>query len=207
MRVVLLGPPGAGKGTQAQRLAAITGAAHLSIGEVVRAEIAAQTPLGHTLQGYHDRGDLIPDRLILELVTSCMARVESWILDGFPRTETQARALDATLTAHGAMLDRVIWLDLPDEAVIQRLAGRRQSRTTGQIYQLADHPPPPDDPGPFVQRADDTPQNIRHRLEIYHAVTEPLKAYYAGSGLLTEIDGREPISTITDAILRALRKI
>jgi len=206
MRVVLLGPPGAGKGTQAQRLAAITGAAHLAVGELVRAEIAAQTPLGYMLQGYHDRGELVPDTLILELVTSCLERVESWILDGFPRTETQAHALDATLAEHGAVLDRVIWLNLPDEEVLRRLAGRRQSRATGKIYHVADHPPPPDDPGPFVQRADDTPENIRHRLEIYHAVTEPLKAYYAGSGLLTEIDAREPISAITDAILRALGK-
>jgi adenylate kinase len=206
MRVVLLGPPGAGKGTQAQRLAALTGAAHLAVGELVRVEIAAQTPLGHTLQGYYDRGDLVPDTLILGLVTSCLARVESWILDGFPRTETQARTLDAALAEHGAVLDRVIWLNLPDEEVLQRLAGRRQSRATGRIYHVADHPPPPDDPGPFVQRADDTPQNIRHRLEIYHAVTEPLKAYYAASGLLTEIDARAPISAITDAILRALRK-
>src|SRR4051794_31848352 len=206
MRVVLLGPPGAGKGTQAQRLAALTGAAHLAIGQMVRAEIAAQTPRGHTLQGYHDRGDLVPDPLIVELVTSYLTRVDSWILDGFPRTETQARALDVTLAEHGAVLDRVIWLNLPDEEVIRRLAGRRQSRATGKMYHVADDPPPPDDPGPFVQRADDTPQNIRHRLEIYHAVTEPLKAYYAGSGLLTEIDAREPISAITGAILRALRK-
>src|SRR5437868_14195023 len=128
MRLVLLGPPGAGKGTQAQRLAAITGAVQRSIGEMVRAEIAAQTPLGHTLQGYNDRGDLVPDALIMELVTPYLTRVESWILDGFPRTEAQARALDATLAMHSAVLDRVIWLDLPDEEVLQRLAGRRQSR-------------------------------------------------------------------------------
>jgi len=206
MRVVLLGPPGAGKGTQAQRLAALTGAAHLAIGEMVRAEIADQTPLGHTLQGYYDRGDLAPDTLIVEMVTSYLTRVDSWILDGFPRTKTQARALDATLAERGAILDRVIWLDLPDEEVIRRLTGRRQSRATGKIYHLADNPPPPDDPGPFVQRADDTPENIRHRLESYHAVTEPLKAYYAASGLLTEIDARGPISAITDAILRAVRQ-
>lgn len=203
MRLLLLGPPGVGKGTQAQRLAAMTGARHVSTGDLVRAEIEAGTELGRALKGYNDRGELVPDEMILGLVRPYLTR-GSWILDGFPRDEAQARALDVTLSEEGAGLDRAILLWVPDDALVTRLLGRVQSVATGRTYHVTYDPPPKDDPGPFIRRVDDTSEDIQRRLEIYHSTTEPLQAYYAGRGLLTQVDARGPIDAVTDAILRVL---
>ena len=203
MRILLLGPPGSGKGTQAQRLAAMTGARHISTGDLVRAEIEAGTELGRRIKDYNDRGELVPDEMILGLVRPYLT-TGSWILDGFPRDEAQARALDVMLNELGVDLDRVVMLVAPDDALITRLLGRVQSVATGKTYHVTYDPPPADDPGPFVRRADDTPEDVRRRLEIYHAQTEPLQAYYAGRGLLTQVDARGPIDALTEAILRAL---
>ncbi len=207
MRIVLLGPQGVGKGTQAQRLSERIGAPHVSTGDLVRAEIAAQTPLGRTLKDRTERGELAPDEVIVSLALTHLADKTSWILDGFPRTLTQARALDEALANAGEALDCVLALQAPDAEVVERLSGRRQSEATGRIYNLANDPPPPDDPGPFVQREDDHPDNIRRRLQIYHTATEPLKGYYAERGLLREIDSTGPIDAVTDAILAVLNAL
>jgi len=207
LRIVLLGPQGVGKGTQAQRVSKKTGAPHVSTGDLVRAQIAAQTPLGRTMKEYTDRGELVPDDVIVSMTLERLTEESGWILDGFPRTLIQAGKLDEALAAVGEMIDCVLALQAPDAEVVGRLSGRRQSQATGRIYNLANDPPPPDDPGPFAQREDDDPANIRRRLEIYHTETEPLKGYYANRGLLHEIDSTGSIDAVTDAILAVLNAL
>jgi adenylate kinase len=206
MKIILLGPQGAGKGTQAQRLATKAGAKHISTGDIVRAEIKLGSELGQKVQNYNDRGELVPDEIIVEMAKPYLDDAESWILDGFPRNEAQAKALDAALEELGEELDAVVALEAPDEALVTRLSGRRQSQSTGNIYHVEFDPPPEDgeDEGPFVQRKDDTEEAIRRRLEIYHEQTEPLKDYYAERGLLATIDAEQSIPEVTEDILKAV---
>jgi adenylate kinase len=206
MRFVMLGPQGVGKGTQAERLAAATGTHHISTGDVVRAEIHACTELGRAMAGYHTRGELVPTDLMVAMVRGQTRGLSGWILDGFPRTVDQARALDASLQEIGASLNRAILLDAPESLLIERLAGRRQSEATGHVYHLVYDPPGNDDPGPFVQREDDTTEAIRRRLEIYHTQTEPLRGYYAERGLLAVVDARGSIEATAAAVIAALRE-
>ncbi len=204
MNIILLGPQGAGKGTQAQRLAGRAGAKHISTGDIVRAEIKSGSELGQKVQDYNDRGELVPDEIIVEMAKPYLDDAESWILDGFPRNEAQAKALDAALEELGEELDAVVALEAPDEALVTRLSGRRQSQSTGNIYHVEFDPPPEDgeDEGPFVQRKDDTEEAIRRRLEIYHEQTEPLKDYYAQRGLLATVNAEQSISKVTESILK-----
>ena len=204
MNIILLGPQGAGKGTQAQRLADRTGAKHISTGDIVRAEIKSGSELGQKVQDYNDRGELVPDEIIVEMAKPYLDDAESWILDGFPRNEAQAKALDAALEELGEELDAVVALEAPDEALVTRLSGRRQSQSTGNIYHVEFDPPPEDgeDEGPFVHRKDDTEEAIRRRLEIYHEQTEPLKDYYAERGLLATVNAEQSISKVTESILK-----
>ncbi len=206
MKIILLGPQGAGKGTQAQRLANTAGAKHISTGDIVRTEIKSGSELGQKVQDYNDRGELVPDEVIVEMAKPYLDDAESWILDGFPRNEAQAKALDAALEELGEELDAVVALEAPDEALVKRLSGRRQSQSTGNIYHLKFDPPPEDgeDEGPFVQRKDDTEEAIRRRLEIYHEQTEPLKDYYAERGLLATVDAEQSIPEVTEDILEAV---
>jgi len=206
MRVILLGPQGAGKGTQAQRLADEVGATHISTGDIVRAEIQSGSELGRKVQDYNDRGELVPDEIIVEMAKPYLDEADSWLLDGFPRNEAQAKALDKALDELGVDLDAVVALEAPDEALVERLSGRRQSQSTGKIYHVNYDPPPVDgdDPGPFVQRKDDAEDAIRRRLEIYHEQTEPLKDYYAERGLLVTVDAEQEIPKVTEDILGAV---
>jgi adenylate kinase len=206
MRVILLGPQGAGKGTQAQRLADKVGATHISTGDIVRAEIKSGSELGKKVQDYNDRGELVPDEIIVEMAKPYLDDADSWILDGFPRNEAQAKALDQALEDIGEGLDAVIALEAPDDALVERLSGRRQSQATGKIYHVQYDPPPEngDDPGPFVQRDDDSEDSIRRRLEIYHDQTEPLKDYYAERDLLVTVDAEQEIPKVTEEILGAV---
>jgi adenylate kinase len=203
MRVILLGPQGAGKGTQAQRLADKVGATHISTGDIVRAEIKSGSELGKKVQDYNDRGELVPDEIIVEMVKPYLDDADSWILDGFPRNEAQAKALDQALEDIGEDLDAVVALEAPDDALVERLSGRRQSQATGKIYHVQYDPPPEngDDPGPFVQRDDDSEDSIRRRLEIYHDQTEPLKDFYAARDLLVAVDAEQEIPKVTQDIL------
>ena len=206
MRIILLGPQGAGKGTQASRLAQKTGAEHVSTGDFVRAEIKGGTDLGKKVQDYNDRGELVPDEIIVEMAKPHLEG-DSWILDGFPRTEGQAKALDDALNEIGAELDKVVALEAPDEHLVKRLSGRRQSEATGNIYHVQHDPPPQnpeEDPGPFVQRRDDTEEAIRTRLMAYHEQTEPLKDFYAERGLLVTVDATKDIPEVTEEVLRAV---
>jgi len=206
MRVILLGPQGAGKGTQAQRIADKVGAKHISTGDIVRREIQSGSELGRKVQDYNDRGELVPDEIIAEMAKPYLDAADAWLLDGFPRNEAQAKVLDEALYELGEYIDAVVALEAPDEALVERLSGRRQSLATGKIYHVEYDPPPEngDDPGPFVQRKDDAEEAIRRRLEIYHNQTEPLKDYYAERGLLVTVDAEQEIPKVTQDILRAV---
>jgi adenylate kinase len=207
MKIILLGPQGAGKGTQAQRLSKKTGAKHISTGDIVRAEIKSGSELGQKVQDFNDRGELVPDEIIVEMAKPYLDDADAWLLDGFPRNEAQAKALDDALKDLGIELDAAVALEAPDDELVERLSGRRTSDATGRVYHIEHDPPPEDseeDAGPFVQRKDDTEEAIRRRLAIYHEQTEPLKDYYAERGLLTTVDARQSIPEVTEEILAAV---
>jgi adenylate kinase len=207
MRIVLLGPQGAGKGTQAQRISEMTGAKHISTGDLVRAEIKSGSALGQTITDYNDRGDLVPDEVIVQMMRPYLDEADSWILDGFPRNRPQADLLEHLVEEIGAELDAAVVLEAPDEALIERLSGRRMSEATGKIYHVEYDPPPEsseEDPGPYIQRKDDREESIQHRLEIYHEQTEPLKYYFAEKGILVTVDATQGIPEVTEDILTAV---
>ena len=207
MKIILLGPQGAGKGTQAQRLSKKTGAKHISTGDIVRAEIKSGSELGQKVQDFNDRGELVPDEIIVEMAKPYLDDADAWLLDGFPRNEAQAKALEDALKDIDIELDAAVALEAPDDELVERLSGRRTSDATGRVYHVEHDPPPEDpeeDPGPFVQRKDDTEEAIRRRLAIYHEQTEPLKDYYEERGLLTTVDARKPIPEVTEEILAAV---
>ena len=207
MKVIILGPQGAGKGTQAQRISEETGAEHIATGDLVRAEIKSGSELGEQIKDYNDRGELVPDEIIIEMTMPYLEENASWLLDGFPRNEAQAEALDAALEERDMKLDAAVVLEAPDEELVQRLSGRRQSEATGNIYHVEHDPPPEDeeeDPGPFVQRDDDKEESIRRRLEIYHDQTKPLKDYYAERDLLVSVDAAQDITKVTEDIMSDL---
>lgn len=209
MRLIIMGPQGAGKGTQAEKLVEETGAAHIATGDLVREEIKKGSELGQKVKEYSDKGELVPDEIIVDMTKPHLEENESWVLDGFPRNESQARTLDEGLEEIGEKIDKVIVLEAPDEVLVERLSGRRQSEATGKIYHVEYDPPPEndeEDPGPFVQREDDTEEAIRNRLETYHEQTEPLKDYYEKQGLLVTVDATKSIAEVTEEVLKAVRE-
>ena len=210
MKIALLGPVGVGKGTQAQRVAGRLNYVRVSTGDLVRDQIEANTELGQELKGYSDQGDQVPDETIMNLIRVHLQPAGAWILDGVPRTVEQARALDEELEKHGTALDKVIMLEGPeDEDLIERVVnGRRQSLATGRVYHL-EYDPPPDpvegqDPGPFVQREDDTEEALRRQLEAYRNEAEAIKEHYEEKGILTVIDADQEVEKTTENILEAL---
>ncbi|MGH3086257.1 MAG: adenylate kinase [Rubrobacteraceae bacterium] len=208
MKLVLIGPPGAGKGTQGQRLSRLLSYFHVSTGNLVRAHIQAWTELGRQVEGYNRKGELVPDEVILQMVGPSLEPAGRWILDGFPRTEKQARVLDEALEARGIRLSRAILLEVPDDVLLERIKNRRYSQATGWTYNLEHDPPPrPEqhlDPGPFVRREDDTPDAVRRQIELYHEETAPLKNYYDERGCLAIVDGDRSIDEVTDYICAVL---
>ncbi|MBD0358492.1 MAG: adenylate kinase [Rubrobacter sp.] len=209
MRLILMGPQGAGKGTQAEKLVEETGAAYIATGDLVREEIKKGSELGQKVKEYSDKGELVPDEIIVEMAKPLLEDNDSWILDGFPRNQSQAETLDEALNTIGEKLDKVILLEAPDAVLVERLSGRRQSEATGKIYHV-EHDPPPEndeeDPGPFVQRGDDTEEAIRNRLGTYHEQTEPLKDHYEEQGLLVTIDATKSIDEVTEEVMKAVRE-
>ena len=206
----MLGPVGSGKGTQAQLVSGRLNYTRISTGDLVRDQIEADTELGGELKGYSDRGDPVPDDIIMALVRPHLQPAGAWILDGVPRTMEQARMLDEELKKRGGALDRVIVLEgLSDEELIERItSGRRHSLATGRVYHL-EYDPPPDpqkgeDPGPFVERDDDKEEAVRRQLEAYHEEAEEIKEYYEEQGILVTIDAGQEVSKITEDILEAL---
>jgi adenylate kinase len=210
MKISLLGPVGSGKGTQAQLVSGRLNYTRISTGDLVRDQIEAGTELGGELKGYSDRGDPVPDDIIMALVRPHLQPAGAWILDGVPRTMEQARMLDEELKKRGGALDRVIVLEgLSDEELIERItSGRRHSLATGRVYHL-EYDPPPDpqkgeDPGPFVERDDDKEEAVRRQLEAYHEEAEEIKEHYEEQGILVTIDAGQEVSKITEDILEAL---
>lgn len=212
MIVVLLGPPGAGKGTQAERLAAGLGLVHVASGDLFREALAAQTPLGRQAQQYMERGELVPDdltvRMVLERVAQpdCQAGV---VLDGFPRTVAQAEALDQALAAQGKQVDAVLLIAVSDEVVLERLTGRRICRNCQAPYHIVFNPPAKAGRcdrcgGPLYQRDDDREETVRRRLEVYQAQTAPLISYYRQRGLLREVDGSGDLEAVATRLRQAL---
>lgn len=212
MRVVLLGPPGSGKGTQATVLVERLRAPQISTGDMLRGAVAAGTPLGREAKGYMDRGALVPDGVIIGLVRERLAAPDcarGYILDGFPRTVAQAEALSSTLAELGTPLDCVLSLEVPGEAVVARIAGRRTCRACGRMYHVQFSPSREAGVcdacgGETIQRADDQEETVRRRLQVYAEQTAPLEAYYERQGILRRIPGTGGIAEVTSRMLGAL---
>jgi len=209
VRVVLLGAPGAGKGTQAQTLLDRFGLHQISTGDILRANVAAGTELGKAAKPYMDAGGLVPDDLIVKMMESELAAQDSFVLDGFPRTVAQAQALDATLARLGKPLTAVLLIDVPRDVLLERLSGRWTNPRSGRTYHTIFNPPKvagicDEDGGPLVQRPDDTAEVVGERLATYDAKTAPLIDYYEKAGLLKRIDGLKPIVEVTADVLRTL---
>jgi adenylate kinase len=207
MRMILFGPPGAGKGTQAARLLERFQVAHLSTGDMLRAAVKAKSALGEAAEGYMKRGELVPDQLVCDLVVERLAQpdcVKGFMLDGFPRTVPQAEALGATLEKAGIALDLVLVLEVPDELIVERITGRRSDPETGAIYHLKFNPPPPEVLPRVVQRADDTEAACRTRLAKYHAETTPVLPYFEAKGIVKRIDGVGTPDEVTARVIAAI---
>lgn len=203
-RIVLLGPPGAGKGTQAKLLAERTGLVHLSTGDILRDEVAHRTELGRRAKGYMDRGELVPDGLVIDMIREWIGRSDGFILDGFPRTVTQAEAL-AAITP----LDLVVNIALAREEVIRRLSARRVCRRCGKIHNLLFDPPKVNSRcnacgGELFQRDDDRAEVIENRYDVYMEATVPLVAFYRTRKLLREVDGSRPQEDVLDRLIHLL---
>ena len=197
VRLVFMGPPGAGKGTQAKEVAAHYRVPHVSSGDIFRGEIAAKTPLGLKLKSYLDSGALVPDEITVKAVTGRLVASDcarGWLLDGFPRTEGQAKALDAALAADGGRLGAVVNLEVDAETIVERMSGRRMCPKCGKSYHVAYIKPRVagkcDACGTaLVIRDDDKPETVRNRLATYQRATAPLIDYYDRQGLLVRVDG------------------
>jgi adenylate kinase len=213
MRLVLVGPPGAGKGTQAQFISAHLSVPKISTGDIFRANVSQGTPLGKQAKEYMDAGDLVPDEVTIAMVRDRLAEEDArtgFLLDGFPRNVPQARTLDDLLLEAGTPLDVVLELVVDDDEVVRRLSGRRTCRNCGHIWHLDFDPPTEESTcdicgGELFQRDDDRPETIRHRLEVYYEQTAQLVGYYAEEGILVGIDAMGPVDDVTDRAIAALR--
>jgi adenylate kinase len=207
MRMILFGPPGAGKGTQAARLLERFAVAHLSTGDMLRAAVKAKTELGVAAEGYMKRGELVPDQLVCDLVVERLKAPDcekGFMLDGFPRTVPQAEALGKTLEKAQISLDLVLVLEVPDELIVERVTGRRTDPETGAIYHLKFSPPPADVAGRLLQRADDTEEACRTRLAKYHGETTPVLPYFEARGIVKRVDGVGTPDEVTHRILEVI---
>jgi adenylate kinase len=209
MNLVLLGPPGAGKGTQAKLLEDSRSLVKLSTGDMLRAAVAAGTELGRTAGDIMERGELVPDELVIKLIAERIdadGSVQGFILDGFPRTIAQAEALDRLLKARGKKLDRVIVMEVDDDALVERIAGRFACADCGEgyhdLYKMPKVPGVCDRCGgtQFVRRRDDNEAVVRSRLKAYHAQTEPLIDYYTRQGKMRAVDGMADIAAVQEEI-------
>lgn len=209
MRIVLLGPPGAGKGTQAKLMQERIGIPHISTGDLLRAAVAGQTALGRTAQRYMDRGELVPDGLVIDMIDARLhgdGETRCFMLDGFPRTVAQAEAFERMLAGRRVVLDHVVSLEVPRDELVRRLSGRRTCRQCGAMYHVVFDPPRRADVcdrcgGALFQREDDREETIRARLDVYDQATAPLIAFYRQRGLLRDIDGMGSAAQVLHRIL------
>ncbi len=214
MRLVLVGPPGAGKGTQAQFIASHFAVPKISTGDIFRANVSEGTDLGLEAKKYMDAGDLVPDEVTIGMVTDRLTHedaTEGFLLDGFPRTVHQAEVLDDLLAAKSAAVDVVLELVVDDDEVVRRLSGRRTCRRCGHVWHLDFDPPATAGQcdrcgGELFQRDDDSEDTIRHRLEVYADQTSPLIGYYGDRGLLRGVDAAGPVEDVTERAINALRR-
>ena len=214
MRLVLVGPPGAGKGTQAQFIASHFAVPKISTGDIFRTNVSDGTDLGLEARKYMDAGDLVPDEVTIGMVQDRLKQddaTEGFLLDGFPRTVQQAVVLDDMLAVHAVGLDVVLELVVDDEEVVRRLSGRRTCRRCGHVWHLDFDPPATEGvcdrcDGDLFQRDDDSELTIRHRLEVYADQTSPLIGYYGDRGLLSGVDATGPVEDVTERAINALRR-
>ncbi|MEW2283599.1 adenylate kinase [Streptomyces sp. NPDC047841] len=215
MRIVLVGPPGAGKGTQAVRLAEKLGVPHISTGDLFRANISRQTDLGKLAKSYMDAGNLVPDEVTIAMAKDRMEQPDAengFLLDGFPRNVSQAEALDQLLQTEGITLDAVLDLEVPEDEVVKRIAGRRICRNdSSHVFHVTYSPPKQEGVcdvcgGELYQRDDDSEETVRKRLEVYHTQTEPIIDYYKAQGLVVTISSLGPVDEITRRALEALKR-
>lgn len=213
MRLVLVGPPGAGKGTQAQFISSHLSVPKISTGDIFRANVSEGTELGKQAKEYMDAGDLVPDEVTIAMVRERVGEDDAskgFLLDGFPRTVPQAEIFDAILSERSAELDVVLELVVDDDEVVRRLSGRRTCHNCGHIWHVDFDPPRTEGVcdicgGDLFQRDDDMPETVRHRLEVYYEQTSPLVGYYAEHGILVGIDAMGPVDDVTDRAIAALR--
>jgi len=207
MRMIFIGPPGAGKGTQAARLVDHFKIPHISTGDMFRAAVQAGTPMGVEADRYMKAGRLVPDEVVIGMVRERLAAPDTapgFMLDGFPRTRPQAEALAEALAADGRALDAVLLLEVPDALIVERIVGRRTDPETGAIYHLTFSPPPAPAAARLIHRKDDTEEAVRARLDAYHNQTAPVVPFYEGVGLLRRVNGVGDPDGVTAAIRAAL---
>ena len=209
MKLILLGAPGAGKGTQAERLCKELNIPTISTGNILRAAIKNGTPTGMKAKSFMDAGQLVPDEVIIGIITERLAESDcanGYILDGVPRTIAQAEAMEKA----GITFDAVVSIEISDETIMERMSGRRVCESCGASYHVVAVPPRQEGVcdncgGALVQRKDDAPETVKARLEVYHRETEPLKDFYAQRGLLKSVENQSTVEATTEAILRTLR--
>ena len=207
--IVLLGPPGAGKGTQARRLSERLGLAHVSTGDLFRKHLREQTRLGQLAQSYMNKGELVPDSVTIAMVQERLREpdtVRGVVFDGFPRTVAQAEALDDLLAQLGGRVNLAVLIQVPEEVLVERLSGRRTCRAQGHIFHVKYNPPKVPgkcdfDGSELYQREDDKPETVRRRIQVYWEQTGPVVDYYRARGLLVEVDGAQDMDTVTQALL------
>lgn len=210
--IVMLGPPGAGKGTQAEILAQKLGLVHISSGDLFRENLSNQTELGKLAQTYMTKGELVPDDVTIAMVKERLSRpdcAKGAVLDGFPRTPAQAEALNKILAEMNAKVDLVPLISVPNDVLVERLSGRWMSKS-GRVYHALYNPPKVKwvddiDGTPLYQREDDKPETVQRRFDVYYEQTAPLIDYYRQAGLLVEIDGTQEIEKVTEDILKAIK--
>jgi len=208
--LVFLGPPGAGKGTQAKLLSQRMGFLHLSTGDLLREAVKNQTPLGKKAKEYMDRGELVPDELIVQLIEETMPKDGNVILDGFPRTVNQALALEEMLKGKGEKISKVLFFDVPDEVIIDRLSGRRVCSKCGAVYHVKYNPPKVEGVcdlcgGSLVQRDDDKEEVVKKRLEVYRKQTQPLIEFYQDRGIIYRLDAEKGVEELFEEVKGLVR--
>ena len=212
MKIIMLGAPGAGKGTQAKKIAAKYAIPHISTGDIFRANIKNNTELGQKAKTYMDKGELVPDELVVDLIMDRFKEADcanGYVLDGFPRTIPQAEALDKALSANGESVDYAINVEVPDENIINRMSGRRACVGCGATYHIQFNPTKVEGicdacGEKLILRDDDKPETVKNRLSVYHEQTQPLIEYYSGKGVLKEVDGIQPMDDVFAAIVKIL---
>ncbi|PSQ95786.1 MAG: adenylate kinase [Bacteroidetes bacterium SW_9_63_38] len=207
MRLIIFGPPGAGKGTQAGLLEERQDLVQISTGDIIREAMKNETPVGKEAKSYVESGELVPDEVVRKLAENAIADedYDDVVLDGYPRTTQQAEWLTTFMEEHDIAIDAVLSLEVPDDVIVERLSRRRVHEETGETYHL-DHDPPPEDVDSdlIVQREDDQPETVRTRLSVYREETQPLEDYYAERDLLVSIDGQGDIDEVYSRIESAL---